>query len=222
MLQTSTLSFLKSLKKNNNKPWFDENRKNYEAAKKDFEGLVQQVINTHGKNDPAIANLKAKECMFRINRDVRFAKDKSPYKTNFGASINAGGKKSMRAGYYIHIEPGQSFVGGGLYMPQPADLKKVRQEIDYNLAEFKGIIDGKKFKTIFGGLSNDPELKITRVPQGFEKDSPAADYLVFKSFIAMQPVSDTAITEKKVIQTIVTAFAALQPLLGFLNRNIEE
>jgi uncharacterized protein (TIGR02453 family) len=221
MLQTSTLSFLKSLKKNNNKPWFDEHRDIYEAAKKDFEGLIQQVISAHSKNDPAIADLKPKDCIFRINRDVRFSKDKSPYKTNFGASINAGGKKSMRAGYYIHIEPGQSFAGGGLYMPQPADLKKVRQEIDYNLAEFKGIIEGKKFKSIFGTLSNDAELKLTRVPQGFEKDSPAAEYLVYKSYIAMQAFPDAALTEKNLGRTIANAFATIQPLLSFLNRNIE-
>jgi uncharacterized protein (TIGR02453 family) len=222
MLQTTTLSFLKSLAKNNNKPWFDEHRKNYEAAKTDFEALVQRVISSHAKNDQGIGSLKAKECMFRINRDVRFSKDKSPYKTNFGASINAGGKKSRRAGYYIHVEPGKSFVGGGLYIPEPGELKKVRQEIDYNLADFKAIVEGKKFKAIFGGLSNDAELKLSRVPQGFEKDSEAADFLVYKSFIAMQPIPDTTITDKSFVRTIVTAFTAIQPLLDFLNRNIEE
>src|SRR5436190_22125688 len=120
----------------------------------------------------------------------------------------------MLPGYYIHIEPGQSFAGGGLYMPQPADLKKVRQEIDYNLAEFRGIIEGKKFKTIYSGLSNDSELKITRVPQGFDKDSPAAEYLMYKSYIAMQPLPDVALTEKNLVRTIANAFATLQPLLS--------
>lgn len=221
MLQPATISFLKSLSKNNNKPWFDEHRKQYEAAKKDFEGFIQQVIDTHGKNDQAISSLKAKECMFRINRDVRFSKDKSPYKTNFGASINAGGKKSMRAGYYIHLEPGKSFAGGGLYMPQPADLKKVRQEIDYNLDEFRSIIEGKKFKSIYGGLSSDSELKLTRVPQGFDKNSPAADYLTYKSFIAMQAIPDSEFLDKNITRTITKAFVELQPLLNFLNRNID-
>ena len=222
MLQSSTVSFLKALKKNNNKPWFDEHRKNYEAAKKDFEGFVQQVIAAHGKNDPQIADLVAKNCMFRINRDVRFSKDKSPYKTNFGASINPGGKKSLRAGYYIHIEAGKSFVGGGLFMPQPPELKKVRQEIDYNLSDFKAIIQDKKFNSTFGSLSNDADLKLSRVPQGFEKDSPAADFLVYKSFIAMQPLPDNALTDKTLGRDIIKAFVAIQPLLRFLNRNIED
>jgi uncharacterized protein (TIGR02453 family) len=113
MLQPSTLKFLKDLKKNNTKEWFDANRKVYEAAKQDFEMLVQEVISQHGKKDEEIASLKPKDCMFRINRDIRFSKDKSPYKTNFGAFINRGGKKSIYAGYYFHCEPGRHFVGGG-------------------------------------------------------------------------------------------------------------
>jgi uncharacterized protein (TIGR02453 family) len=120
MIQASTLKFLKELKKNNNKPWFDANRKRYEEAKKDFENFIQQVINAHSKKDKTLASLKAKDCMFRINRDVRFSKDKSPYKTNLGASINKGGRKAFQtAGYYFHLEPGQLFVGGGVYQPFP-------------------------------------------------------------------------------------------------------
>src|ERR1051325_10599551 len=129
MLQTTTLKFLKDLKKNNTKEWFDANRKAYESAKKDFEGLVESVIEQFCKKDEEIGSLKPKDCMFRINRDIRFSKDKSPYKTNFGAFINKGGKKSIYAGYYFHCEPGENFVGGGLWMPMPDALKKVRQEI---------------------------------------------------------------------------------------------
>src|SRR3954465_7769590 len=113
MLQTSTVKFLKDLKKNNDKSWFEKNRKSYEAAKSDFTSFIQRVIDLHGKNDPAINNLVAKDCLFRINSDVRFSKDKSPYKTNMGASINKGGKKGLvTAGYYFHFQPGQSFSGG--------------------------------------------------------------------------------------------------------------
>ena len=136
MLQISTLKFLKDLKKNNTKEWFDANRKIYESAKQNFEALVQTVITQHGEKDEEIIALKPKDCMFRINRDVRFSKDKSPYKTNFGAFINRGGKKSIYAGYYFHCEPGENFVGGGLWMPMPDALKKVRQEIDYCFDEF--------------------------------------------------------------------------------------
>src|SRR6266436_6635690 len=119
MLQPSTLRFLKDLKKNNNKAWFDSHRKQFEDAKKDFSDFNQTVIDKHSKKDKSIKELSSKNCLFRINRDIRFSKDKSPYKTNLGASINPGGKKSVLAGYYFHCEPGQSFVGGGLWMPMP-------------------------------------------------------------------------------------------------------
>src|SRR5262245_24791864 len=129
MLQSSTLKFLRDLKKNNNKEWFDSNRKTYEAARKDFEAFLEKVLNKLSQSDDSIKNLKPKDCLFRINRDIRFSKDKSPYKTNFGAYINRGGKKSIYGGYYFHCEPEQAFVGGGLWQPLPPELKKVRQEI---------------------------------------------------------------------------------------------
>ena len=149
MLETSTIQFLKQLEKNNNKEWFDANRKKYETAKAEFAIFVQQVIDEFSKTDTTLASLKAKDCLFRINRDVRFAKDKSPYKTNIGAYFNAGGKKSMTAGYYLHIQPGKSFIGGGMYQPEAAALKKVRQEIDYNFDELKKIVGNKKFSTVY-------------------------------------------------------------------------
>src|ERR1041385_455332 len=149
MIQASTLKFLKGLKKNNNKPWFDKHRKEYESAKMDFENFIQSVIDKHSKNDVDLKGLVAKKCTFRINRDVRFSKDKSPYKTNLGASMDKGGKKSGFAGYYFHLEPGKSFLGGGLWMPQPDALKKVRQEIDYGFDEFKKIVGSKRFKSVF-------------------------------------------------------------------------
>ena len=217
MLQSSTLKFLKELKKNNNKPWFDAHRPIYEVARKDFEQFVQSVIDKHGKNDPTIKDLLAKNCMFRINRDVRFAKDKSPYKTNFGASINKGGKKAMTAGYYFHLEPGKCFTGGGVWMPMPEDLKKLRQEIDYNFNEFKKIITAKKFKSVYGELSRDHEFVLSRVPKGYEPDNPAAEYLKFKSFIATINVKDADLTSKDLVRKTVTAFEALQPLVDFIN-----
>src|SRR6476660_1610082 len=119
MLQSSTLKFLKDLKKNNNKTWFDAHRKQYEAAKNDFENFIQSVLDKHSKNDADLKELTAKKCMFRINRDVRCSKDKSPYKTNLVASMDKGGKKSGLAGYYFHLEHGRSFVGGGIWMPSP-------------------------------------------------------------------------------------------------------
>ena len=222
MLQTATINFLKELKKNNNKPWFDLNRKKYESAKADFAAFIQQVIDLHGKKDPGISGLLAKDCMFRINRDTRFAKDKSPYKTNFGASINKGGKKAWNtAGYYFHLEPGSCFTGGGIYMPEPDVLKKIRQEIDYNLPAFKKILSAKKFSTVYKELNKSPEYLLSRVPKGFEADNPAAEYLKLKSYIAMVPLSNTDLTSKDLVKKTVAAFEALQPLIEFINQGVE-
>lgn len=221
MLQASTIKFLKDLKKNNDKSWFDRNRPKYEMAKENFAQLIQTLITRQGGNDSSIAALKAKECMFRINRDVRFAKDKSPYKTNFGASINKGGKKSLLAGYYFHIEPGRSFAGGGMYMPLPDDLRKVRQEIDYNFDTFKKIIGSKKFKAVYGALNRSEEYVLSRVPKGYEADNAAAEYLKLKSFIAFVPLSDADLLSKTLIKKTIDAFETLRPLLNFLNAAVE-
>ena len=220
MLQSSTLKFLKELKKNNNKPWFDAHRKQYDDAKTDFASFVQSIIDKHGKKDESIAHLKAKDCMFRINRDVRFSKDKSPYKDNMGAYMSRGGKKSPFGGYYFHCEPGRCFAGGGLWMPMPAELNKVRQEIDYNFNEFKKIIGSKKFKSIYGDLSRDKEYVLSRVPKGYEADNPAADYLKLKSFVAMVSLKDAEVTSKDLTKKILNAFETLQPLLEFINESL--
>ena len=223
MLQPTTLKFLQTLKKNNTKEWFDVNRKQYEIAKADFAALIDAVIKTFGKKDPSIANLQAKECVFRINRDVRFSKNKEPYKTNMGASITAGGKKIAMAGYYIHLEPGgKSFVGGGLYMAEPDKLKKVRQEIDYNWDAFSKILQNKKFKEHYGDLDRSEGMSLVREPNGYEKDNPAIDYIKLKSWIGFQPISDKALTDKDLVKTITNAFEALYPLILFLNHALAE
>jgi uncharacterized protein (TIGR02453 family) len=221
MLQPATIKFLKDLKRNNNKPWFDKNRKLYEAAKADFALFIQSVIDQHGKSDPSIKNLLSKDCMFRINRDIRFSKDKSPYKSNFGASINKGGRKAMNsAGYYFHLEPGGSFTGGGIWMPEPIELKKVRQEIDYNFAGFKKIIGAKKFKSVYGDLDKSAEFLLSRVPKGYEPGNPAAEYLKLKSYIAMIKVNDADLTSKDLVKKTVAAFEALQPVIKFVNESL--
>lgn len=221
MLKNSTLKFLRDLKKNNNKPWFDAHRKDYEEAKSDFSGFIQQVIDQHSKKDKSIKNITARECLFRINRDIRFSKDKSPYKTNFGASINKAGKSAWTsAGYYFHLEPGGSFTGGGIYMPPPDALKKLRQEIDYNLDEFKKIISTGKFKTVFGSLDKSKEFLLSRVPKGYEPTNPAADWLKLKSYIAMVEVRDADLTSKDLLKKTTGAFEALLPLIDFINKSM--
>ncbi len=223
MLQPTTLKFLVNLKKNNSKEWFDTNRKLYELAKVDFANLVESVIKQVEKKDTSIAGLTAKDCMFRINRDVRFSKNKEPYKTNFGASITAGGKKSILAGYYFHLEPGgKSFVGGGLYVAEPDKLKKIRQEIDYGWNEFSKTIQHKKFKEYYTDLDKSEGMSLVREPKGYEKDNPAIDYIKLKSWIALRPITDKQLTEKELVKIISSSFEALQPLLVFLNRGLSE
>lgn len=220
MLQASTIKFLTLLKKNNNKPWFDLHRKEYESAKADFANFIQAVIDKYGKKDKSISLLKAKECMFRINRDIRFSKDKSPYKTNMGAYISGSGKKSIYGGYYFHCEPGQSFMGGGLWMPMPSELNKVRQEIDYNFNEFKKIINSKKFKSVYKDLSRSDEYVLTRVPKGYDPANPAAEYLKLKSFVALTKLKDTDLISGSLVNKTVDAFEALYPLIEFMNESL--
>ena len=222
MLQQSTLTFLKDLKKNNVKEWFDANRKSYEAARADFIQMLDEVLKVHTKKDEDIAAFNGKDGVFRINRDIRFSKDKTPYKTNLAAGFARGGKKSIYAGYYLHIEPeNNSLIGGGIWGPEAEVLKKVRQEIDYSFAEFSSIIHNKSFQKVYGDLYKDKEVLLSRPPKGYDENNKAIDYLKMKSFIAMKPLKDEELTDKNIIKSITEALAALQPLLRFLNAAIE-
>lgn len=222
MLQPATLSFLKQLKKHNNKPWFDTHRNQYEAAKEDFDEFVDKLIAGQGAIDEGIRGLRAKDCVMRIYRDIRFSKDKTPYRTSFGADFQKGGKKSPLAGYYFHLSgDSESFAGGGLWMPQPEHLKKVRQEIDYCLDEFRGIVTSRSFKAQFGGIRQDDEYRLSTMPKGYDKENPAAEYLKLKCFIAMKPIPEKMLTGSGLLKHSLKAYEALKPLLDFLNRAIE-
>lgn len=222
-MQNSTLQFLSEIKNNNHKEWFETNRKRYEAAKEDFGKLIGELIAKHGKKDVSIASLTVKDCTFRFNRDIRFSKDKSPYKTNFGASLNKSKKKGHFAGYYFHLEPGNnSFAGGGIWMPEADIVKKIRQEIDYNWKEFKGIVKNKKFVKEFGYLDKSSESSLTREPKGYDKDNAAIEYLKLKSWVALKPISDEDLTSKDLSKKVLSAFDALQPLVYFLNTVFED
>jgi uncharacterized protein (TIGR02453 family) len=220
MLQPTTIQFLKGLQKNNNKPWFDLNRKIYEIAKTDFQQMVNLFITQIGSFDTNIGSLTTKDCMFRINRDVRFSKDKSPYKTNFAASFNKGGKKGATAGYYLHIQPGQNFIAGGYYMPMPPDLIKIRQEIDYSFADWKKIIGNATFKKHFTNGVDGIE-SLVRPPKGYDESNPAIQYLKMKGFIVSTPISDAALTNKDFVKNTVSILKAMQPFINFLNHAIE-
>jgi uncharacterized protein (TIGR02453 family) len=219
MIEQTTIQFLKGLHKNNNREWFLANKVKYEAAKNNFLAFVETTLNEIRKFDNNLNELTAKQCVFRINRDVRFSKNKDPYKNNFGASFSKGAKKINAAGYYFHLEPGNSFIGGGLWMPEAPDLQKIRQEIDYCFKEFSGIINNKKFANTFGSLSE--EAKLTRPPKGYDIDNPAIEFLKLKSFTAIVPIKDTEILDKGIIKKSTDIFKTLSPLVHFLNRSID-
>lgn len=223
MLHPKTIQFLTKLKKNNSREWFNEHRNEYDAAKENFIELVNQILSKAGQFDQDISVLTYKDCIFRINRDVRFSKNKDPYKNNMAAYFVKGGKKSWLAGYYFHFEPGgKSFIGGGLYGGEPNQIKKVRQEIDYDWEAFKGILQNKNFKKTFGDLSREESMSLVREPKGYDKDNPAIDYIKLKNFIVSVPVTDEELTDQKLVKKIITAFTTMQPLLQFLNRAIED
>lgn len=216
MIEKSTLQFLTDLKKNNTKEWFDANRKRYEAAKEDVQNITQKLITSIGKHDEDIAALQVKECNFRINRDVRFSKNKAPYKSNISAIFSKGGKKADTAGFYMHIEPGAAFVAAGYWSPEAKKLASIRQEIDYNLDEFKKILNSKKFKETFAeGLSKEDSLQ--RPPKGYDDENPAVEFLKLKSFIVTKKLTDADLMDKNFENKIVTIFAAVKPFLDFLN-----
>ena len=220
MLNKSTLQFLKNLAANNNKPWMDANRPAYENAKADWEQLVGKVIIGLAKQEPLIADLLPKNCTFRMNRDVRFSKNKEPYKCNFGASIKIGGKKSNYAGWYFHAQPGANFFGGGFWMPEPAILAKIRQEIDYDFTAFTKIMENKKFTTTYtNGIST--EASLVNVPKGYDATNPAAAYLKLKSYTAINSITDAQLCSKDAVKVIVDGLVALQPFLNFINRSVD-
>lgn len=215
VLQKETLTFLRELKLNNNRQWFTSNKGLYNDALSDFTELVERVILGMAKFDESVLDLDPKKCLFRIYRDTRFSKDKSPYKTNFGAHINMGGKSSEKAGYYLHVEPGECFLGGGLYHPCPDRLNEVRKKISREGTRFKRIIDVKSFKDNFE-LWGD-QLKTS--PKGFNKDDPMVEYLRYKDFVLLHGVPDRGVTARGFDVYSVGIFKKMVPFNSFLNGN---
>lgn len=216
MLQSTTLKFLKDLQKNNNKPWFDEHRGQYESARADFFSMVEKLIPAIAKFDDPIGRLTVKETVFRINRDVRFSKDKSPYKNNMACYFNQAGKNGLGAGYYLHIEPGKSFAAGGIWVPEPAVLANIRQEIDYNFAAWKKITENKSFKKIFtDGITSNETL--VRPPKGYDENNQAIEFLKMKSFIVRSSFADADLLEKGFVTGVAKTFNTMKPLIDFLN-----
>lgn len=221
MLEPHTLKFLSGIRKNNNKAWFDAHRAAYEAARIDYANFIDLVIDELQLTDPTITGLTSRDCVYRFNRDIRFSKDKTPYKDYFGASIKRGGRKSRFAGYYFHCIPGGSFAGAGLWKPEPDALKTVRQEIDYNYDEFHAIVSGKPFRKMFGDLQSGGELSLVNIPKGYEKDNPASDYLKLKCIIAETTISDEELLKPTLHRKVITVFKTIKPMIDFINRALD-
>lgn len=212
-MQSSTLQFLRNLEKNNNREWFNENKTLYQEAQQDVISFVEKLIEEMADFDEEMGKLEAKKSVFRIYRDTRFSKDKTPYKTNFGAGLGMG-KGNKISGYYLHIEPGKSFLAGGVYKPEPTVLKTIRQEISAFGDEFKAILEQDEFRNYFRGLSVEDKLK--KVPQGFEKDHKMAEYLKLKHFIVTHPISDEQLLSENAVKEFTKIFKAMKPLNDFL------
>jgi uncharacterized protein (TIGR02453 family) len=215
MLHKSTIDFLKKLKRNNNREWFAKNKKLYEDAKYDFEVFVFELIQKIADFDESISGTQPKDCIFRIYKDVRFSKDKTPYKTNMGAFICIGGRKTSHAGYYVHISASEFFLGSGLYMPPPEQLLAVRNKIASEYKTFNKLISTPEFKKNFKELWQGDKLKTT--PKGFEKDHPAAELLKLKSFIADHSYKEDKALSKGFIDYCAKMFKSTKALNDFLN-----
>ncbi|MDR1097521.1 MAG: DUF2461 domain-containing protein [Tannerella sp.] len=212
--------FLKELQANNNREWFKANKQRYDALYRDFVETVRQLIAGIATFDPEVAGLDAKNCIYRIYRDIRFSPDKTPYKTHFGAYMTGyGGRTSPYGGYYLHIEPGNSLVSGGVWCPEPALLKRLRHDIYDNVEEFTAIIEDGKFRKVYGELEGDV---LKRVPDGFPKDSPCGDLLRHKSFVVSAMKPEQFFCSKDWIDEAVEDFRLLYPFNRFLNYTVGE
>lgn len=216
MLQPHVLKFLKDLQKNNDRTWFETNRNRYENAKANFLAFVEEVIPAIAKFDPSLSELVGKNCTFRINRDVRFSKNKAPYKNNMSAYFNKAGKKGNGAGYYVHVQPGRCFVAAGIWQPEAADLAKIRQEIDYNFNDWKKILNASTFKKTFveGVEKNDT---LVRPPKGYDDDNPALGFLKLKSFIVSRSFTEEEVMQKDYVKQVAGSFKTVKPVIDFIN-----
>lgn len=215
------MPFLADLKANNNRDWFQANKRRYEAAHKEFISFIDALIANIVEFDPSIGHHSAKDCVFRIYRDVRFSKDKAPYKTHFGAHITSAVKRSdihSRAGYYIHIGPGESMLAGGAYMPQAAWLKSIRLDIDLNAAGLREIVEAPDFQQYFGGIEGE---KLKRAPKDYPIDHPEIELLKHKSFLGTHSLQDAQVLRPDFLAHATNVFRALHPFDAFLNRAAE-
>jgi uncharacterized protein (TIGR02453 family) len=222
MIKPTTLQFLSKLKLHNTRAWFEQNRDLYENYRSDILQLTENLLKELSNTDQAIlqANLDPKKCLTRVNRDLRFSKDKTPYKNYVLIVFNKNYPQPNKAGYFIHIEPGNCSVGGGVWQTTPEYLKKIRQEIDYSFTDFSKIISSPDFeKTFPNGIQGVGKLK--KIPEGYEETHPAIELLKMKGFCTKEPLQDAILTSKDGIQTIMEYFKTAKPLIDYINNAIE-
>lgn len=218
MLRSETVEFLKKLEKNNNREWFTANRKWFDDANDNVIALTNDVIGRIAKFDAAVAGIDPKTCVFRIYRDVRFSKDKSPYKTNLGAFIAPGGRKAMSPGYYFHIQPEMFFAAAGKHLPDAHELLKIRNAIATDPEGFRKIVEAKKFGDRFGGFDAD---RLSRSPKGFSADHEALEYLKLKSFTVTEKFFETAVLSAEFPKLVTESFKAAYPFIVFLREALK-
>lgn len=216
MIHKDTLRFLSDLDANNNRDWFQANKKLFDAAQDNMTAFAGYLIGEVGKFDDAVADIDPKSCVFRIYRDVRFSKDKSPYKTNLGAYISPGGRKSMQPGYYFHVQPGQSFVAGGKHIPDGPETLKIRNAIAANTNEIVKLVEKKSFRELFGEMRGD---RLKSAPKGFDPEHKALEYLKLKEFMAFTELHDDKfLTSAEFPKRLVGMMKEMYPLVAFLRR----
>jgi uncharacterized protein (TIGR02453 family) len=216
----TALAFLTDLKNNNNREWFQANQKRYNDYKKNYKEIAEAFIAEISKGDTSLQHLEFKNCTFRINRDIRFSKDKSPYKTNMGLWFSAGSKHNNLAGYYVHIEKGASFIAGGLYCPEAPELKKTRREIAGFYEDLEEIVADKNFKKIYNSLDRDENNTLKTAPKDYPKDHPAIEFLKLKSFTATAKITDKELESENFVTETTKKLLALKPLVEFINRGL--
>lgn len=216
----STFDFLNQLRENNNREWFQANRELFDAARLQFMDFAEQVLHGLVAMDKRIPeDIPVSKCVYRIYRDIRFSLDKTPYKGYFSAAYSPTGRSTELPGYYIHIQPGQSFVTAGLWHPSKERLAAIRQEIDYNSADFRSIVEAPLFLQ-HAGLDQEDRLK--KAPSGYSADHPDIEFLRLKSFTATKSFSDNEMMQADATEMILSAFQALQPFQEFLYQAVEE
>jgi uncharacterized protein (TIGR02453 family) len=218
MLSQDSLEFLEDLRANNNRNWFLDNKKRYDVFKKNYHQLVGDFLEIMKPLDPTLELLEVKNCIFRINRDIRFSKDKSPYKSHIGVWLSSGTKGQIRSGYYVHIEKGASFIAGGLYAPMPDELKKVRKEIAFFQDDLELILNEKNFKKEFEDFDRNEKSILKNPPRGYDKEHPAIELLKLKSFETSLRFDISEILQKDFVSKMSKKLILLKPLNAFINR----